>query len=236
MGKNIIMNMKKEKHMKTAVIVGATGNLGSAIVKVLEEAGYQIDPVWNSPDHPDATKASSYKNLPDTIDLAVYAPGLNIVKNTESLTEEEWDNVMNVNLKGAFLFAQAAFPAMKKSGNATFVAISSIMVTHPYPYRVAYTASKAALEGLTRTLAVEWGQYGIRAQSIRLGHLSGLMKTTKTNPQLLEAVKKNTPEGYLIPASDVASYVLWLAEGGSKAVNGGVIDFDPAYTINRWPL
>lgn len=234
MGKNIKTNKKKK--IKTAVIVGATGNLGSAIVKTLRVAGYRIDPVWLDKKHPDATKAESYAFLPGTIDLAVYVAGLNIVKNTELLTEAEWDKLMNVNLKGAFLFAQAAFPAMKKSGKATFVAISSIMVTHPYPYRVAYTASKAALEGLTRTLAVEWGQYGISTQAIRLGHLSGLMKSTKTNPKLLKAVKKNTPSGYLVEPSDVARYILWLSEGGSRAVSGGVIDFDPAYTINRWPL
>ena len=226
--------MKNSK--KTAVVISATGNLGRAVVKVLKENGYDFDPVWLKEDHPDATLAESYKNLPEKIDLAIYLPGLNVVKSTEELKEEEWDNVINVNLKGAFLFAKAAFKAMKKSGEATFVVISSIMVTHPYPKRLAYASSKAGLEGLVRELAVEWGEYGISTQAIRLGHLSGLMKSTPVDPRLLDSVKVKTPSHRLIEHIDVAKYILWLSEGGAKSVSGGVIDFDPAYTINRWPL
>lgn len=235
-GEVTFKTMKTQNDTKTAVIIGATGNLGQAIVKALKEAGYRLDPLWLMESHPDATKAESYKNLPDTIDLAVYLPGLNIVKKTEDLKEEEWDRVMGVNLKGAFLFAKAAFPAMKKSGNATFVVISSIMVTHPYPMRLAYASSKAALEGLTRELAVEWGSYGISTHAIRLGHLSGLMKSTPASPGLLDAVKRKTPSGQLIEPSDVAKYIIWLAEGGARSVSGSITDFDPAYTLNRWPL
>ena len=110
------------------------------------------------------------------------------------------------------------------------------MTTHPYPYRSAYASSKSGLEGLTRALAVEWGRYKISTHCIRLGHLSGLMKTTPSNPQLLEAVRLLTPSKKLIDPIDVAKYILWLAEDGSKSVSGSVIDFDPAYTINRWPL
>lgn len=219
-----------------AVVIGATGNLGHAVVTVLEEAGYSIDPTWTSEARPDATKADSYKELPEQIDLLVYLPGLNVVKDAAELSEEEWDNVMNVNLKGAFLAARAAFPGLKKSGQSTLVVISSIMTTHPYPKRLAYTTSKAALEGFTRALAVEWGEHGISSHCIRLGHLSGLMKSTPANPELLDAVKRNTPSGHLVEAKEVANYILWLAGGGSKAMNGTVVDFDPAYTINRWPL
>jgi len=230
--------MKKEigRKQKNAVVIGANGNLGKVLCKLLKENGYRVDPIWLKDDHPDASKAASYKNLPETIDLAVYLPGLNAIRNTEELNEKDWDAVFNVNLKGAFLFAKAAFSAMKKNGGATFVAISSIMVTHPYSHTLAYTASKAGLEGLTRELAVEWGQYGISANCIRLGHLTDPMRTTPRNDHLLTAVRVKTPSHRLIQHTDVASYILWLAEGGSKAISGSIIDFDPAYTINRWPL
>ncbi|PIQ69012.1 MAG: hypothetical protein COV91_00800 [Candidatus Taylorbacteria bacterium CG11_big_fil_rev_8_21_14_0_20_46_11] len=226
--------MKNNK--KTAVIIGATGNLGSAVCKVLKDDGYQIDPTWLNKDRPDATKLESYKNLPDKIDLAIYLPGLNVIKPTQELKEEEWDSVVNVNLKGAFLFAKSAFHAMKRSKNAAFVVISSIMVTHPYPQRAAYASSKAGLEGLTRELAVEWGQHGIYTHAIRLGHLSGLMKSTPANPKLLIKVKEKTPSHRLIDPSEVAQYILWLGNGGAKSVSGSIVDFDPAYTINRWPI
>jgi NAD(P)-dependent dehydrogenase (short-subunit alcohol dehydrogenase family) len=89
---------------------------------------------------------------------------------------------------------------------------------------------------MIRGLAVEWGQYGIAAHALRLGHMSGLMKTTAANPKLLDAVKQRTPLRRLIMPEEVASYIVWLAQGGCYSVSGSVIDFDPAYTINRWPL
>ncbi|MBI2108820.1 MAG: SDR family oxidoreductase [Parcubacteria group bacterium] len=221
---------------KNAVVVGATGNLGGAIAKTLTHAGYSVHPTWLTEDHPDATKEESYQDLPNTIHVAIYCPGANIVKETESLSLDEWNHVLAVNLTGAFLFARAAFPRMKKAGHSTFITISSINVTHPYPRRVAYVASKAGLEGLTRELAVEWGQFGIATHCIRLGHLSKFMKATPPNPEFLKAVSQKIPSGRFIEPEDVASYVIWLAEGGAKAVSGSVIDFDPAYMINRNPL
>lgn len=226
--------MSKEK--KVAVVVGATGNLGKAIAADLAEAGFELDPIWMTENRPDSTKAESYSNLPAKIHAAVYVAGINEVCAAESLTEEAWDRVFDINLKGAFLFAKAAFPAMRAAESSCMINISSIMTQHPYPNRIAYAASKAGLEAVTRCLAVEWGKYGISSSSIRLGHISGLMKSTKTNPKLLDAVKKNTPSGKLIEPKDVASYVTWLAKGGIHSVNGSVIDFEPAYTLNRWPL
>lgn len=229
MGKNL-------NPTKTAVVIGATGNLGNAVCRALSDAGYRIDPIWAATDHPDATDPRAYDRLPKRINAAIYLAGINRVAPAAQLTEADWDMVMNVNLKGAFLFAQKAFPALKATGSSCLIGISSIMVTHPYPQRLAYTASKAGLEGLIKALAVEWGEYGISTHALRLGHLSGLMKSTVTNPALLDAVKSHTPSGRLVGPEEVAKYIVWLAEGGCASVSGSVIDFDPAYTINRWPL
>ncbi|MDE3019943.1 MAG: SDR family oxidoreductase, partial [Nitrospirota bacterium] len=89
---------------------------------------------------------------------------------------------------------------------------------------------------LTRALAIEWGPYGIATHCLRLGHLAGLMKSTAANPQLLDEVKRHTPLAKLIEPEEVARYVCWLADGGCHSVSGSVADFDPGYTINRWPL
>lgn len=221
---------------KTAVVIGATGNIGGAVTRALENAGYYVDPTWKGADRPDCTKASSYQSLPPKIDVAIYLAGINRVGKAEEMAESVWDEVLNVNLKGAFLFAQAAFPAMKAAGKSSFIAISSIMATHPYPQRLPYATAKAGIEGLVRALAVEWGPHGIATQALRLGHISGLMKSTKTNPALLDAVKAKSPLGNLISPEEVASYIVWLANGGCHAMSGNITDFDPAYTINRWPL
>jgi NAD(P)-dependent dehydrogenase (short-subunit alcohol dehydrogenase family) len=224
------------KEKKTAVVVGATGNLGSAIAHALKEADYELDQTWVGAGRPDVRLASSYANLPKKIDVAVYAAGTNVVRSVHELTEKEWDQVLDVNLRGAFLFAKAAFPALKAAGKATFVAISSINSTFPYPDRAAYCASKAGLEGLVRELGVEWAPHGIAAQAIRLGHLNKLMKSTKTNPAMLDAVKKKLPGHTLIPPEAVARYILWLVGGDAPWVTGSVIDFDAGYSTNLWPL
>lgn len=224
------------QEQKTAVIVGATGNLGKATCAALEAAGYHIDPVWRGPDRPDAALASSYESLPKKIHFAAYLAGVNVVADTQNLSESDWARVMATNLTGAFLFAKAAFPAMAAAGHSVFVGISSINTMHPYPRRAAYAASKAGLEGLIRELAVEWGSHGIATHCIRLGHLQEFMRTTEPNPAFLAAVKAQTPSGELIPAEAVASYMAWLATGGARFISGSVIDFDPAYTLNRIPV
>lgn len=228
--------METKATQKNAVIIGATGNLGRAVCAELEARGYHIDQTWRDANHPDATKAESYTSLPARIDFAAYLAGVNVISDTESLPEEEWDRVIETNLKGAFLFAKAAFHGLKAAGSSSFVAVSSINTLHPYPQRAAYVASKAGLEGLVRELAVEWGKHGIATHGIRLGHLEGLMKTTKANPALLDAVRAHTPSHKLIAPEEVARYLGWVAEGGAQSISGSIIDFDPAYTINRWPV
>lgn len=221
---------------KTAVIVGATSNIGQAICQEFQHAGFELDSQWLDANRPDVRLADSYKHLPDKIDVAIYLAGVNHIAKAEELAEADWDRVLEVNLKGAFLFAKAAFPALKAAGASSFIVISSIMVTHPYPGRIAYAAAKAGLEAMTRTLAVEWGEHGIATHALRLGHTEGLMKSTVAKPGLLDAVKEHSPLGKLISPQDIASYLLWLAQGGCHATSGSIIDFNPGYTINRWPL
>ena len=220
---------------KTAVVIGATGNLGSEIVKALVRDGYKVDETWTSDKHPDATLALSYKNLPSKIDMALYAAGVNLVKPLHEVSNEEWEHVMKVNVTGAFYFARAAFESLRKT-KGVFVTISSMNAVIPYPNRTAYSTSKAALEGLTRQLAVEWGEYGISTHAIRLGPLNKLMKTTKANPLMLEATKKRLPQHELIPAEAVGNYIVALGSGTAPWVTGTTIDFDAGFTLNAYPL
>lgn len=226
--------MGKDKVSKTAVVVGANGNIGKAVVAKLVKEGYSIDLTWAWDSRPDVRLASSYNELPEKIDLAVYLAGITHNDATEELTEEKWDEVMDINLKGAFLFAKAAFKSMKAAGQSAFVVASSINATHPYPNRVAYSASKAGLEGLIRELAIEWGKYGIASHAIRLGHLAEVMRSSVLSDSILDTIKSKTPSGKLITSEAVAGYISWLGKGNAQYVSGGVIDFDAAYTINRF--
>lgn len=219
---------------KTAVIVGATGNVGKAVVNALTKDGYEVDWTWRSSYRPDVLDPLAYEHLPDKIDLAVYLAGITHNDRTEELEEKKWDEVLDINLKGAFLFAKAAFQGMKAATQSAFIAMSSINATHPYPNRAAYSASKAGIEGLVRELAIEWGKYGIAAHAIRLGHLSEVMRSSVLKTDVLDSIKARTPSGELIPPEAVADYMVWLGRGNAKYVSGGIIDFDAAYTINRF--
>ena len=221
---------------KTAVVIGATGNIGVALVKALSQDGYDIDSTWLGANRPDVRNPSSYAHLPPKIDLAVYLAGITHNDAAEELSEEKWDEIIDINLKGVFLFAKAAFPAMKAAKQSALIAMSSINATHPYPRRVAYSASKAGIEGLVRELAVEWGKHGIATHAIRLGHLSEIMRSSVINTAVLDAVKAKIPSGKLIPPEAVADYIVWLGKGNAQYVSGSIIDFDSAYMINRFPL
>jgi 2-deoxy-D-gluconate 3-dehydrogenase len=227
MGKNL---------KKKAVVVGATGNLGRAICKELSKNNFDLDEVWLSKNRPDVTDENSFNNLPKKIDAAIYVAGINKVISFNRMTKKDFLDVMNVNLFGAINFYQKAFKSLKKSKNGCCILISSIMVSHPYPNRVPYAVSKSSLETLTKCLAIEWGKYNISTHAIRLGHLSGLMKSTKTNPKLLKNVKKITPLKKLMSPSEVAKYISFMASGGCKSVSGSTIDMDSCYTSNRWPI
>ena len=221
---------------KHAVVIGATGNLGKEICKCLKKKNFLIDKTWTSKKRPDVTSEDAFDSLPPIIDTAIYVAGINKVASFNQLNESDFNKIMNINLIGAINFFRKAFKSLKKSKEPSCIVISSIMVTHPYPDRVPYAISKAALETLMKCLAVEWGRYNISTHAIRLGHLSGLMKTTKTNPMLLKKVKKITPLKKLMSVKEVAEFISFLSDGGCKSVSGGTTEMDSGYTINRWPI
>ena len=193
--------------MKQAVVVGATGLLGKAVCEELRGNGYSIDPTWLGANRPDVTKLTAFDNLPEKIDLAIYLAGINHIEPAVSFSDEDWQRVIDINLSGAFRFARAAFKGLSAVNESHLIFISSIMATHPYPHRVAYASAKAGIEGLTRSLAVEWGEAGISVNAIRLGHLDGLMRSSAVSANFLDAVKAATPNGKIISPYTAAKYI-----------------------------
>jgi 3-oxoacyl-[acyl-carrier protein] reductase len=221
---------------KKAVVIGGGGLLGKAVCRQLEDSGFELDQLWLSKDRPDVRDPDAFSSLPYEFEAGIYLAGINVVKPAEEMTLSEWGDVLDINLTGFFEFTRACLPAFKRNGGGHLVAISSIMVTHPYPMRSAYAASKAGLEGLIRSLAIEWGKYNVKVNGLRLGHLNGLMKSTSINPNFLESVKSKTPNNNLVNPEAVGKYIEWLLLDSDSCISGSIIDFDPAYTINRWPL
>lgn len=219
---------------RSAVVVGATGNLGSAVAQGLSRSGWAVDQTWLKAERPNVRDRGAFDTIPRQFDAGIYCAGANLVKDLAEISDDEWEEVIDINLSAAFRFARRASQSISDGG--TLIFIGSIMATHPYPKRTPYAAAKAGLEGLGRALAVDLGGRGIRVHVIRLGHLPGLMKSTSTQTDLLSRVAEVSALGTMIDTAGVASFVSWLCSEQASTFTSGVHELDNGYVRNRWPL
>lgn len=141
------------------------------------------------------------------------------------MTEEQWDKVININLKGPFNCIQAVVEQMIAQGGGVILNISSIVALYGNVGQTNYAATKAGLVGMTKTLAKELGKKGIRVNAIAPGFIYTPM--TATVPEkILEMMKEKTPLKRLGTPADVANALLFLASDDASFINGAVISVD----------
>ncbi|VVB54210.1 L-rhamnose 1-dehydrogenase (NADP(+)) [uncultured archaeon] len=141
------------------------------------------------------------------------------------MTEEQWDKVININLKGPFNCIQAVVGQMISQGSGVILNISSIVALYGNVGQTNYAATKAGLVGMTKTLAKELGKKGIRVNAVAPGFIYTPM--TATVPEkILEMMKEKTPLKRLGTPADVASTLLFLASDEASFINGAVISVD----------
>jgi 3-oxoacyl-[acyl-carrier protein] reductase len=146
------------------------------------------------------------------------------------MTEEQWDRVININLKGAFNCIQAVVEVMLNQGNGVIINTSSIVGLNGNIGQVNYAAAKAGLIGMTKTLAKELGKKGIRVNAVAPGFITTPM--TSTVPEkILEMMREKTPLRRLGETRDVAYAYLYLASDEANYVNGAVLCVDGGLTI-----
>ena len=188
-------------HSSQALITGGAGDLAKVIQSSLEMAGVHVhSPGKEELDvsSPDSVKA--YLSAAGEIDLLVCNAGLTIDKPLARMTESDWTQVMDVNLKGAFLCTREVSRGMMKRRSGHIVFIASFSAVHPPAGQANYAAAKAALLGLMKSMAQELGPRNIRVNAILPGFLE-----TKMTEELSKEVKQaclarhtlgrfNTPE------------------------------------------
>ena len=170
------------------------------------------------------------------IDILVNNAGIVFNGNAESYPEEHWDRTFDVNVKGAFLCAQAVFKTMAAQRAGSIVNIGSMsgdIVNWP-SRQAAYNASKAALHMLTKCLAVEWAEHRIRVNAIAPGfHLTEMAaQVIKTDPSLAE--KHWLPgiiQNRIADPSELAGAAIYLASDASSYTTGHVLTSDGGYTL-----
>jgi 3-oxoacyl-[acyl-carrier protein] reductase len=169
------------------------------------------------------------------LDLLVNNAGVQTWKPLLDVTEEEWDLVVDTNLKGCFLCTQHAARHMKDHGGGAIVNLGSGCNKLAFPSLVAYTASKGGIEMFTKEAAAELGRYGIRVNCIAPGSIES-ERTRKEDPDYAGTWSKLTPIGRVGTAADIAPVVVFLASKGAAFISGQTIGIDGAlFAQAPWP-
>jgi 3-oxoacyl-[acyl-carrier protein] reductase len=165
--------------------------------------------------------------------------GLQILVNNAGITrdnvilrmkDEQWDSVLNINLKGTFLFIRAAARPMMKGQRGRIINVASVSGLMGNPGQANYSASKAGVIGLTRTVARELASRNITVNAVAPGFIATEM-TAKLGEELLTQIKKEIPLGRLGDPQDVADAVLFLASDAASFITGHVLTIDGGLTV-----
>src|SRR5437763_248921 len=164
------------------------------------------------------------------IDILVNNAGMNIRKPTLDCTPAEWDAVIDTNLKGAFFMTQAVGRHMVEAGRGKILNIGSMTAFLGIPTVPAYTATKAALQQLTRLLAVEWAEHNIQVNAIAPGWIStDLTAPLKTNPELAPRYRwllSRTPAGRFGEPHELVGAAVFLCSPAADFITGQILAVD----------
>ncbi len=246
---------------KVAIVTGASSGIGKDIAVRLAEEGASvvIDYIGHSEGADDTlakVEAAGGKGSIKQADVSVYADVVALVEDAWSkfgsadilinnagmekraafwdVTEEDYDKVLSVNLKGPFFLAQAFVRRLKDAEKpGSIVNISSVHEDMAFPNFSTYCISKGGVRMLTRDLAVELGPLGIRVNNVAPGAIeTPINKKLMGNQAELEALKKQIPLGRLGQTADVASVVAFLASDEGGYVTGATFTVDGGLSRN----
>lgn len=165
-------------------------------------------------------------------DILINNAGMNIRKRPEDISEDEWRQVLDVNLGGALFCAQAAYPHMKAAGGGKILNIGSMYSLFGAPYVAAYAASKGGLLQLTRSLACAWAADNIQVNAILPGWIDTDL-TRRAREQidgLHDLVLSRTPAGRWGEPDDLAGAAVFFSSSASDFVTGAALAVDGGYS------
>lgn len=235
---------------KTAIVTGAASGIGESIAQAFAENGANVVVADIDARRADvvATKLTDAGHRVLSIEMNVAETGqvqralaetrthfgnpqilannagIEMAGTVASLTEEQWDRVMAVNLRGTFLCCKYVLPLMLAEGNGAIVNISSDLGIEPIPNVAAYAASKAGIIAITKAIAKDFGRRGIRANCIAPGPIdTPLLHRFQPKEVLRLVTDVLIPQGRLGRPEEVAGVALFLASEEASFVNGAVV-------------
>ena len=239
---------------KRALITGASSGLGAHFAHLLASQGADVvlvarrvgalDAVAEkvrSHGHSvvtiaiDVTDSASLAGLADAagpVDILINNAG--VVREGAALThtENDWDTVLDTNLKAMFLVAQALAPGMRERGGACIVNVASILGLRQAGGVVSYAVSKAGVIQLTKSLALEWARYGIRVNAIAPGYVETDLNQEFWGTDAGKALIKRIPQRRLGQLSDLDGPLLLLASDASRYMTGSVLAVDGGHLVS----
>lgn len=240
---------------KIAVVTGASRGLGKAIAIGLAKAGADVivtdvldtsetvreikeikrESIGLKVDVSDKKDVDAMvkkiQNKFDKIDILVNNAGILLTGNAEDLDKEDWDKVLQINLTGQFLCAQAVGRQMIKQKSGKIINISSIAGLFGYASSACYSASKAGVLSLTQTLAAEWGKHNINVNSICPGvFATDMTKDYLKDKEFMENIENNVPFKRYAKPEELIGTVIYLASKASDYVTGHSVVIDGGWT------
>jgi NAD(P)-dependent dehydrogenase (short-subunit alcohol dehydrogenase family) len=167
------------------------------------------------------------------IDILVNNAGINLKKKILDVSDEEYQKIILTNQTSAFCITRAVAGFMKEQGNGCILNISSMASIYGIPYVIAYTASKAAIEGMTRAMAVELSAHGIRVNCIAPGFIKTNMSSVALDKdsERKKKVLSRTPMGRLGRPEEVANAAYFLVSDEASFITGVVLPVDGGNSI-----
>ncbi len=168
------------------------------------------------------------------LDVLVNCAGITDRAPAAEMADASWSRMLDVHLTGTFRCCRAAFPALCDSDTAAIVNVSSVAARLGFPLRVSYCAAKSGIEGLTRSLAVEWAARGIRVNAVaptwvRTAILEDAVAAGVLDEAKIDAI---TPFGGVVEPFEVAKAIAFLASPDARMITGQSLPIDGGLTIN----
>ncbi len=243
---------------KIALVTGSSRGIGAGIAVKLAESGADVAITARRLDSLEKTasriKALGGKTLPielevtdlssireavasveqdlGPIDILVNNAGINIPRPATEVTEDQWDQILDVNLKGAFFCSKEVAPGMIARAKGKIINVSSAAGLVPLEERAAYSSSKAGLLMLTRALALEWAPHQITVNAVAPTFIeTELARQTLDQPGMRDYLLSRIPLNRLATVEDLAGAVIYLCSPAADFITGTVIPVDGGLTL-----